>query len=75
MAAVEEGARGGSRICDDSQDERDSHGPCHRIRRANGQRAGATAAITLREEGADGDVTLIGAQREPPYERPPLSKA
>jgi 3-phenylpropionate/trans-cinnamate dioxygenase ferredoxin reductase component len=36
---------------------------------------GATAAITLREEGADGDVILIGAEREPPYERPPLSKA
>ncbi|MGH9201784.1 MAG: NAD(P)/FAD-dependent oxidoreductase [Vicinamibacterales bacterium] len=37
--------------------------------------AGATAAITLREEGADGDVILIGGEREPPYERPPLSKA
>jgi 3-phenylpropionate/trans-cinnamate dioxygenase ferredoxin reductase subunit len=37
--------------------------------------AGATAAITLRDEGADGTVTLIGAEREPPYERPPLSKA
>jgi len=37
--------------------------------------AGATAAATLREEGADGSVTLIGAEREPPYERPPLSKA
>ena len=37
--------------------------------------AGATAAVTLREEGADGSVTMIGAEREPPYERPPLSKA
>src|SRR5688572_1389625 len=37
--------------------------------------AGATAAITLREEGADGTVTLIGAEQEPPYERPPLSKS
>jgi 3-phenylpropionate/trans-cinnamate dioxygenase ferredoxin reductase component len=37
--------------------------------------AGATAAATLREEGADGSVILIGAEREPPYERPPLSKA
>jgi 3-phenylpropionate/trans-cinnamate dioxygenase ferredoxin reductase component len=36
--------------------------------------AGATAAITLREEGADGTVTLIGTEHEPPYERPPLSK-
>ena len=37
--------------------------------------AGATAAITLRDEGADGTVTLIAAESEPPYERPPLSKA
>jgi 3-phenylpropionate/trans-cinnamate dioxygenase ferredoxin reductase subunit len=37
--------------------------------------AGATAAITLREEGVNGTVTLIGAEQEPPYERPPLSKA
>lgn len=36
--------------------------------------AGATAAITLREEGA-GAITVIGAESEPPYERPPLSKA
>jgi NADPH-dependent 2,4-dienoyl-CoA reductase/sulfur reductase-like enzyme len=35
--------------------------------------AGATAAITLREESVDGAVTLIGAELEPPYERPPLS--
>jgi 3-phenylpropionate/trans-cinnamate dioxygenase ferredoxin reductase component len=40
-----------------------------------GSLAGATAAVTLREEGAEGLVTLIGAEREPPYERPPLSKA
>ena len=37
--------------------------------------AGATAAITLREEGVDGTVTLVGAEPRPPYERPPLSKA
>jgi len=36
---------------------------------------GATAAITLREQGADGTVTLIGAENGPPYERPTLSKA
>src|SRR5687767_5451478 len=36
---------------------------------------GATAAITLGEEGLEGTVTLIGAEHEPPYERPPLSKA
>ena len=36
--------------------------------------AGATAAITLREEGA-GTITVIGEEPEAPYERPPLSKA
>ena len=36
--------------------------------------AGATAAATLREDGFDGDITLIGAEPQPPYERPPLSK-
>lgn len=35
---------------------------------------GATAAITLRDEGFDGKVILIGAEPHPPYERPPLSK-
>ena len=40
-----------------------------------GSLAGATAAITLREEDADASVTVIGAERQPPYERPPLSKA
>ena len=34
-----------------------------------------TAAVTLRQEGADGTITLIGAENKPPYERPPLSKA
>lgn len=37
--------------------------------------AGASAAIALREHSADAVVTLIGAEDEPPYERPPLSKA
>jgi 3-phenylpropionate/trans-cinnamate dioxygenase ferredoxin reductase subunit len=35
---------------------------------------GAKAAETLREEGFDGRVVLIGAEKERPYERPPLSK-
>jgi 3-phenylpropionate/trans-cinnamate dioxygenase ferredoxin reductase component len=35
---------------------------------------GAKAAETLREEGFDGRVVLIGAENERPYERPPLSK-
>jgi 3-phenylpropionate/trans-cinnamate dioxygenase ferredoxin reductase component len=36
--------------------------------------AGATAAQTLRDEGFDGPVVLIGDEAELPYERPPLSK-
>jgi 3-phenylpropionate/trans-cinnamate dioxygenase ferredoxin reductase subunit len=36
--------------------------------------AGGTAAITLREEGFDGEIVLIGAEPHLPYERPPLSK-
>jgi 3-phenylpropionate/trans-cinnamate dioxygenase ferredoxin reductase component len=37
--------------------------------------AGASAADALRRQGYDGELSLIGAEREPPYERPPLSKA
>lgn len=36
--------------------------------------AGATAAATLRSEGFDGRLVLIGEEPLPPYERPPLSK-
>jgi len=36
--------------------------------------AGATAAATLREEGFDGEIRLIGAEAQLPYNRPPLSK-
>ena len=36
--------------------------------------AGAKAAETLRDEGFDGRVVLVGAEDERPYERPPLSK-
>src|SRR5215211_7682754 len=36
--------------------------------------AGAKAAETLRSEGFDGRLMLIGAEEERPYERPPLSK-
>lgn len=35
---------------------------------------GARAAVALREQGFDGDVTLIGGETHLPYERPPLSK-
>ena len=37
--------------------------------------AGAKAAETLRSEGFDGRVVLIGEETVRPYERPPLSKA
>jgi len=36
--------------------------------------AGAKAAETLRSEGFDGRVILLGSETERPYERPPLSK-
>jgi 3-phenylpropionate/trans-cinnamate dioxygenase ferredoxin reductase component len=36
--------------------------------------AGAKAAETLRGEGFDGRLVMIGAESERPYERPPLSK-
>jgi 3-phenylpropionate/trans-cinnamate dioxygenase ferredoxin reductase component len=36
--------------------------------------AGAKAAETLRGEGFDGPLIMVGAERERPYERPPLSK-
>ncbi len=36
--------------------------------------AGGGAAATLREEGFGGRVILIGAEPQPPYERPALSK-
>jgi NADPH-dependent 2,4-dienoyl-CoA reductase/sulfur reductase-like enzyme len=36
--------------------------------------AGAKAAETLRKEGFEGAVVLIGSEDERPYERPPLSK-
>jgi 3-phenylpropionate/trans-cinnamate dioxygenase ferredoxin reductase component len=38
-------------------------------------RAGACAAATLRSEGFSGRVVLVGDEIEPPYNRPPLSKA
>jgi 3-phenylpropionate/trans-cinnamate dioxygenase ferredoxin reductase subunit len=35
---------------------------------------GAKAAETLREEGFNGNIVLLGDEQERPYERPPLSK-
>jgi len=39
-----------------------------------GGHAGAQAAASLRADGFDGKVTLVSAEREIPYHRPPLSK-
>ena len=36
--------------------------------------AGGTAAEALRNEGFDGDITVVTAEAHPPYQRPPLSK-
>ena len=36
--------------------------------------AAATCAATLRAEGADGSILVVGREPDPPYDRPPLSK-
>lgn len=37
--------------------------------------AGSSLVAKLRNDGFEGKITLIGAETEPPYQRPPLSKA
>jgi len=37
--------------------------------------AGATAVTELREQGYEGGIVLLGSEKYPPYERPPLSKS
>jgi 3-phenylpropionate/trans-cinnamate dioxygenase ferredoxin reductase subunit len=37
--------------------------------------AGVQAAVSLREEGYEGDIVLLSAEKDLPYQRPPLSKA
>lgn len=37
--------------------------------------AGASMVAKLRKDGFDGEITLIGEEPVPPYQRPPLSKA
>ncbi|GAB4099845.1 NAD(P)/FAD-dependent oxidoreductase [Sinomonas halotolerans] len=46
----------------------------HPILILGGGLAGASAAKTLRAEGYEGPLTLVGAERRVPYLRPPLSK-
>jgi NADPH-dependent 2,4-dienoyl-CoA reductase/sulfur reductase-like enzyme len=41
---------------------------------AGGGLAAAKAAQTLRDEGYDGEIVLVGSETERPYERPALSK-
>jgi 3-phenylpropionate/trans-cinnamate dioxygenase ferredoxin reductase subunit len=48
--------------------------PSERVLIVGASLAGAKAAETLRAEGFDGGVTLVGAEPGLPYERPPLSK-
>ena len=42
---------------------------------AGGGQAGYQIAASLRTEGYDGPIVLIGEEPHPPYQRPPLSKA
>jgi 3-phenylpropionate/trans-cinnamate dioxygenase ferredoxin reductase subunit len=37
--------------------------------------AGSSCVAKLRTEGFEGDITLVGGEPVPPYQRPPLSKA
>src|SRR5438093_5812081 len=63
-----EAGRGGPLLYDDREMAR------QRIVIVGASLAGATAAATLREEGFDGEIRLIGAEAQLPYNRPPLSK-
>ncbi|ACT60495.1 NAD(P)/FAD-dependent oxidoreductase [Hirschia baltica] len=40
-----------------------------------GGQAGAQAIISLRQSGFEGEITLVSAEKQLPYQRPPLSKA
>lgn len=46
-----------------------------RVVLVGGGHAAVSAAQTLRREGFDGEIVLVGEEELPPYERPPLSKA
>ena len=46
----------------------------HDVLIVGGGQAGAQAAISLRQGGFAGSITIVGEEVDPPYERPPLSK-
>jgi NADPH-dependent 2,4-dienoyl-CoA reductase/sulfur reductase-like enzyme len=48
--------------------------PLHTIAVVGASLAGLRATETLRREGFDGQLVLVGAEPELPYDRPPLSK-
>ncbi|MEU1087049.1 FAD-dependent oxidoreductase [Streptomyces sp. NPDC005892] len=48
--------------------------PPRRIVVVGASAAGLSAVETLRREGFDGSLTLVGEEVHPPYDRPPLSK-
>ncbi|SLN71934.1 NAD(P)/FAD-dependent oxidoreductase [Oceanibacterium hippocampi] len=48
--------------------------PPHRIAIVGASAAGLSTCQALRDNGYAGEIALIGAEPEPPYDRPPLSK-
>ncbi|MBO4252302.1 NAD(P)/FAD-dependent oxidoreductase [Streptomyces griseorubiginosus] len=46
-----------------------------RVLVAGASLAGVRTAETLRDRGFDGEIVLVGAEQQLPYDRPPLSKA
>jgi 3-phenylpropionate/trans-cinnamate dioxygenase ferredoxin reductase subunit len=62
-------------MCKDFADRQEKrYGMTHIVAIGAGQ-AGASLVAKLRSSGHDGQITLIGAESAPPYQRPPLSKA
>lgn len=51
-----------------------SNGPLRQVVVVGGGVTGQMAAQTLRTEGFDGELTMVGAERHAPYHRPALSK-
>jgi 3-phenylpropionate/trans-cinnamate dioxygenase ferredoxin reductase component len=53
----------------------EGNGAMRRVVVAGAGMAGVQTAVSLREEGFTGQVTVVGEEPHPPYDRPPLSKA